>query len=130
MPLPLPASGSQPLDDLAEVIGPAAARALAWAFRGQRLYVPKDPERNREIAAAIGPDPARRLCRVFGGTSVPMPFDTVLRWKVVTLANEGTLTRQQIARECGIREARVYAILDRARKGGDEEADSRQLPLL
>lgn len=114
-------TGSRVIDDLAEVIGEDAAMELAWHFRGQRLYVPKDPANEPEIGGAIGDEKARHFCDVFGGTSVPVPFSPVVRWKVLQLADEG-LTKREIARQCCIREARVYSILAERKR----EAEARR----
>ena len=97
---------------------------LAWEFRGQRLYVPQDPNREPRIAAAIGEELARKLCDSFWRTTVTVPMNVVLAWKVQQLADEG-ITKREIARLCCIREARVYAILAAAR-----ESDDRQPRLL
>lgn len=118
-------TGSRVLDDLAEVIGVEAAMALAWEFRGQRLYVPQDPNREPRIAAAIGEDAARRLCDSFWRTTVSIPMNVALDRRVAQLAAQG-VTKREIARQCCIREARVYAILARIAA----EGESRQLPLL
>ncbi len=126
-------TGSTVLDDLAEVIGEAAALALAWEFRGERVYFPKDPAREPRLAAAIGPPAAERLCRIFGGTHAPIPFKAVLDRKVAELAaqTDPKLTRREIARACCIAEPRVYAILKAQRESGRESGRaSDQLRLL
>ena len=113
------------LDDIAEVIGVEAAFALAWEFRGQRPYVPKDPGCELRIAAAIGTDRAERFCDVFGGTILPIPFTVVIEQRVRAMA-DGTRTKREIARLCCIREARVYAILARQQ---DSQHRDRQLKM-
>lgn len=115
-------TGSRILDDLAEVIGEEAAFALAWEFRGQRVYVPQDPAREPRIAAAIGEALAIKFCDVFWRTIVSFPLNVLLVRKVRLLAGQ-KVTKREIARQCCIREARVYAIL--AAHGED-----RQLRLL
>lgn len=130
-------TGSRVLDDLAEVIGTEAALALAWEFRGQRLYVPQDPDREPRIAAAIGADKARKLCDSFWRTTVAIPMNVALERRVHLLARAG-VTKREIARECCIREARVYSILARIAAGksaadrpaNERPVDDRQLPLI
>lgn len=119
---PRPGTGSQVLDDLAEVIGQDAVMALGWEFRGQRLYVPKDPAREPRIAEAIGDEATRQFCRIFGGTMVAFPMKVLIEARVRELAAAG-VTKTEIARRLSIREARVYAILAAAR-------DDRQMTLL
>lgn len=116
-------TGSRVLDDLAEVIGEVAAMELAWEFRGQRLYVPQDPDREPRLAEAIGAEAARHFCEAFWRTTIAMPMQAVLDHRVRKLAAQGDLTRSEIARRCCIRVARVYSILAKVR-------DDRQLSLL
>lgn len=114
-------TGSRVLDDIAEVIGEAAALELAWAFRGEMLYIPKDPATEPLIARAIGQDAAGRLCEVFFRTTCYMPFTTALARKVAALEQAGR-TRKQIARELHIAERRVYRILEGAQAGADGDS--------
>ena len=115
-------TGSRVLDDIAAVVGEEAALALAWAFRGEMLYIPKDPATEPGIADAIGAEAAVKLCEVFYRTTCYMPFTAILQRKVRELDDAG-LTRKAIARKLHIAERRVYRILE----SGDH--DSRQLPL-
>lgn len=119
-----PGTGSRVLDDLAEVIGREAAMELAWEFRGQRLYVPKDPGREPRIAGAIGSEAAKHLCEAFWRTTIAIPMNAALEHRVRELAAGRILTRTEIARRCCIRVERVYAIL------GKHRAENRQLLLL
>lgn len=122
----LPGTGSGVLDELAGVIGLQAAFALAWEFRGERVYIPKDPAREPRLAAALGAEQTARLCDVFGGTLVSVPSRAVTERKVAELAAAG-MKKREIARTCCIREARVYSILKAQR---DSAAATAQLPLL
>lgn len=127
-------TGSEILDDLAEVIGVEAAFALAWEFRGLRLYVPKDPKVEPGIAAAIGEDRAGQFCRVFGGTTVTFPMREVNRRKVHHLRYVKGLTHHKIAREMRISERQVYHLLKCPPLGmnaaSDSLTDDRQFSLL
>lgn len=115
----LQSTGSTVLDDVAEVIGRRAALDLALEFRGERLYVPKDPAREPLIAKTIGEELAAKFCAAFWRTHIAMPMGIALEHRVRELAAQGELTKREIARLLRIREARVYAILQRQR-------DSRQ----
>lgn len=116
-------TGSRILDDLAEVIGEQAALDLALAYRGEALYVPKDPATDPGLAAAIGAEAAAHLCEAFYRTTIYMPFTEALARKVRQL-DEAGVTRKAIGRQLHIPERRVYRILESSRD------DTRQLPLL
>ena len=115
-------TGSQILDDLAELVGEEAAWALAAEFMGERVYIPKDPAVEPRIAAAIGEDLARILCDALWRTILPFPTRVVVERRVQRLAEEG-LPKREIARRVKISQSRVFAILARLR-------DSDQLQLL
>lgn len=125
-------TGSRILDDLAEVIGEEAAFALAWEFRGQRLYVPKDPQVEPLIARAIGEALAAKFCDAFWRTTIYLPMREATRRKVHTLARSG-MTRREIARVAKIAERQVYRLLDSpAPPSGSmrRSGDDRQLEML
>lgn len=105
-------TGSIVLDDIAEVIGEEAAFALAWEFRGLRLYVPKNPAQDEAIAKAIGTAQAERLCHVFGGTTVAMPVREVTRRMVHHLRHDRKLSHFAIGRQLRITERQVYRLLE------------------
>lgn len=120
----MPSTGSRVLDDVAGVIGVEAAFRLGFEYRGERLYVPKEPARHPRIAEAIGSDLAAEFCATFGGTTITLPTNVVIERKVMELVALGAMTKREIARELRIREARVYEILRR------EEERKRQPVLL
>lgn len=113
-------TGSTVLDEIAAVIGPKAALDFAVEFRGERVYIPQNPAREPRIAEAIGEELARKLCDTMFRTIVRVPMRAVLEHKVKQLADEGKMTRREIARHLRIREGRVYEILERARKERDQ----------
>ena len=115
-------TGSRILDDIAEVIGEEAAYALAFEFKGERVYIPKDHTREPRIAATIGDEAATRLCDALYRTVMTFPYKAILTRMVIVMAADPGMTKREIARRLGIREARVYAILAR-------ERDARQLTL-
>ena len=120
----LVSTGSRVLDEIAGVIGTRAALVLGCAFRGERVYIPKDPAREPRIAEAIGEELARALCDVMGGTLVSIPVRVLLHHAVKQLDDSGEMTKREIARHLKIREAQVYEILKRWRE------DERQPRLL
>ncbi|WP_067734465.1 hypothetical protein [Novosphingobium naphthalenivorans] len=107
-------TGSQILDDLAEVIGEEAAFALGWEYIGLRLYIPRDPASEPGLASAVGEELARKVCDTFHGTLIPFPHKAVIERRVLQLADQGK-TRFDIARQLKMRERRVYEILQRER---------------
>lgn len=123
MPPEFPSTGSAVLDEIAAVIGPKAAIDFGFEFRGERVYIPKDPAREPRIAASIGEVLAQQLCDAMWRTHVSIPVRVVLHQKVMQLAEEGTMTKREIAHHLKIREAQVYEILKRWRE------DKRQMRL-
>lgn len=109
-------TGSQILDDLAEVIGEEAAFALGWAYLGLRLYIPRDPASEPGLAEAVGEELALKVCDTFHGTLIPFPSTVVIERRVRMMAAQPGMTRFEIARQLKIRERRVYAILERDRE--------------
>lgn len=110
------------------MVGEQAALDLVWAFRGVMLYVPKHPATKPQIAAAIGDEAAARLCEVFWGTEIYMPYTLALAHRVHEMAEKGH-TRQAIALALGVRERRVYRILERGVSDSSlrsQRADSAQ----
>jgi Homeodomain-like domain len=108
-------TGSAVLDEIAAVIGPKAAIDFGCEFRGERVYIPKDPAHEPRIAAAIGEPLARMLCDAMWRTHVSIPVRAVIHQKVKQLAEDG-VTKREIARLLKIREAQVYEILKRWRE--------------
>jgi len=126
-------TGSRVLDDLAEVIGEAAAFALASEFRGLRLYVPKDPALEPDIAKAIGADLAAKFCHVFGGTTICLPMREALRRQVHHMRYQLEMPHYRIARMLKIAERQVYRLLESPPLGmssaSDRAADDRQMTM-
>lgn len=122
-------TGSKVLDALAEDIGKEAAFALATEFRGEVVYIPKDPAVEPRLAAAIGEELAQHLCDQHWRTYINFPSKVVIERLVVQLAEqtEPRLTKREIAQRLKIRQARVFAILAKHREA---EASARQSQLL
>lgn len=109
-------TGSQVLDDIAEVIGEQAAFALAFEFRGQKFYVPQEQGGEPRIAKAIGEELARQFCSAFWRLTMYLPFREALRREVRRLAATG-ITRREIARHLHIAERQVYRLLEKKASG-------------
>lgn len=126
-----PGTGSRILDDIAEVIGEAAALTLALEFRGQKFYVPQDPAGEPRIAKAIGEDLARQFCSVFWRLTLYLPFREALRREVHRLAATD-MTRREIAGHLHIAERQVYRWLESPPVTGEGlrgRGDDRQIEL-
>lgn len=106
-------TGSRVLDDLADVIGEDAAMALAFRFRGLRLYIPKDPATEPRIAETIGDELAARLSDALWRTTVSIPSREIERRMVHKLCQQG-LTKHAIAEQLHITERQVYRLLESA----------------
>jgi DNA-binding transcriptional regulator LsrR (DeoR family) len=93
------------------VIGEEAARRLAEAFGGRRLYIPKAPGEQHPITVAIGAAAAKVLAAEFGGSApIDVPMLSTRRARIVELDGLGW-SRAKIAREVGVTERRVYSAL-------------------
>ena len=107
----LPAVRSE-LTILETVIGEDAARRLAEAFGGRRLYVPKSPAADHRITKAIGADAARALAAEFGGSApLDVPMLSARKARIVELDGLGW-SRARIAGDVGVTERWVYQVLE------------------
>lgn len=124
-------TGSAVLDYVAEVIGEAAAIALAWEFRGEKFYVPIDHTNEPRFAATIGEEQAARLCSAFWRLTFELPFREAARRRVIELNREG-FTRREIARALRISERQVYRLLESSpapQRVRGKQRDDRQLDM-
>ena len=62
------------LDHVAALIGADAARRLARAFPGRRMYVPRQVQIGHPLADAIGADLAAKLADRYGGCRIDIPL--------------------------------------------------------
>jgi AraC-like DNA-binding protein len=102
-------TGSQVLDDVAEVIGAQAALDLAFEFRLPALRA----QRPRSRAAHCSRDRGRsgaKLCDHYYRTIMYMPISEALRLKAHALCAQG-ITKREIAEALHITERRVYRLL-------------------
>jgi DNA-binding transcriptional regulator LsrR (DeoR family) len=99
--------------NLVRLLGEDGARALAQAFGGRRLYVPRQPGAHHPITVAVGQQAAERLAAAFHGVGIDVPVMPATRTEIRRLDAEG-LTRADIARKLGITERWVYKTLAEA----------------
>lgn len=109
-------------DEVAAVVGSAAAVQLCKAFGGTTLYVPKALRDDHPIIAAIGREAAESLSRNFTGENLALPKMARRRAQVIALAQRGDLTQAQIALATDYSERHVNSILSESR-------DTRQLDM-
>lgn len=108
--------------EIAELIGEAAAQKLCAQLGGIQLYVPKQIGHNHPIAAAIGMGNAAKMAERFGGEALPLPKAHNRRARVLELRAQGDMTIQQIALATDYSERHVYDILN-------SPVDDRQMSL-
>jgi DNA-binding NarL/FixJ family response regulator len=100
-------------DNLKRLIGDDGARALADAFGGRRLYVPKSPGAHHPLTHVIGPESAAALASAFHGMTLDVPMLPATQTEIVRLDGLGW-TRRAIARELKVTERWVYKTLAKA----------------
>lgn len=102
--------------DLADAIGPEAARLLLAHFAGRRIYVPKSAGDSHPIAAVLGPEIAAQLYRRFGGEELYFPMTYGRRQRILDLSSMGRAP-SAIAAEEKVSIRHVYDVLAEAREG-------------
>ncbi len=107
------------------LLGEEGARALASAFGGRRLYVPKAPGPHHPITVVLGKDGAERLAAAFHGVGIDIPMLPAAQAEIRRLAAAGW-KRAAIARELKVTERWVYKTLSEAPSSPPRQAS---LPL-
>lgn len=105
------------IDAIAEVIGSDAALRLSLRFRGLRIFILKSYTDQHPVVEAIGREAADKLADCFSGTFVVVPSQPGLKAEVFRLADQGHLTRHEIAAQLYISERQVYRWLDERQNG-------------
>jgi hypothetical protein len=101
------------LNEVAEHVGKDAAAALAKAFGGTRIFVPKAPVDGHKIARTIGLEAMGTLCRVYGPANLEIPICAVAnRWDAI-LSTPGSAAK--VARKVGCHIRTVYRVRAAAR---------------
>ena len=106
--------GDAAMAEIAAAIGDDAATALARAFGGTSLYVPRAVGDHHPICVALGRAAADRLAAWTGGTSLAIPKQAERRARVQELRQTGRLTITQIAVQTSFSERHVYRLLSEA----------------
>ncbi|MEP7221531.1 MAG: hypothetical protein ABI673_02560 [Novosphingobium sp.] len=101
--------------ELVNVIGEAAAVALAEAFAGTRLYVPTRMTDDHEIVLAVGRDAAERLRVHYSPTTIRIPLMRELR--VLHYRKKG-ISHGKIATRLGMTEGGVDRLTSSLRAEG------------
>lgn len=114
--------GEAAMAEIASAIGDDAAAALARAFGGTELYVPRTIGDHHVACVAIGRAAADRLAAWAGGTALAIPKEAERRARVMKLRDQGELTVAQIAVQTSLSERHVYRLLGESR-------DQAPLPL-
>jgi len=106
-------------EELGELIGKSATIALAEAFGGTRLYVPRRVAAEHVIARTIGLKPAEALCRTFGQLTIRVPLARELRAR--RLREQG-MSNAKIAVSLGLTEGGVRGLFKRLERQPDGPA--------
>lgn len=112
--------------EISEVIGLDATFALAAAWPGIRLFVPKEIAADNPIAVAIGVKSARELAAVYGGDSIVLPicqrYHRAVMWARINEERRAGASAAELARKYGVHQFSVYRQAAR-----DEEAKQGSL---
>jgi hypothetical protein len=98
-------------ENFKRILGDAGARALAEAFGGLRLYVPRQPGAHHPITVALGHEGAAQLAAAFGSDQIDIPMLPNKQAEIRRLAGEG-LTRREIAVKVRCTQRWVYKTLE------------------
>lgn len=112
----------QTFDEISEAIGRDAALRLSLCYRGRRIFVLKHYADADPMVAAIGRAAADLLSETYQGDSFVVPSTQGLKAEVFRLADNGVLTRNEIAAQLYLSERQVYRWLE-ARTVGGRQAD-------
>ena len=99
-------------EELAELLGPQALRALSKARGGRRAYIPKRPRDLHWLTLAVGREAADRLAWRYGACRIEVPRlsryreerDERIRrlraqgWTLVDIAEDCELSERQVRR--------------------------------
>lgn len=111
---------------VAKAAGLPAAKALAQAYGGRRLFVPKQAKKKHAIAAAVGHDGMSALVDAFGGERIDVPLWTFSgiktfiagqRRAIIARTQDGE-SQSKIARDLGCTERAVRKVRAHARRLG------------
>src|SRR3546814_2642563 len=90
-------NGSAVFEEVAAVIGAAAAHKLCEVVGGVRIYIPPVIGHAHPVFAAIGAAAAAKLAEYYHGTMLELPKAHLRRRRVLELVERGGMTISQIA---------------------------------
>ena len=94
----MPAAASEIEAEVAAVIGADAAAALAAAFCGRPVYVPRHPGADHPVAKIIGHEKAILLGNYFWATKLEFPVGIAKRRAILDMKARGIGNREIAAR--------------------------------
>ncbi len=98
-------------DEIAEVIGEAAARDLCNHLGGTTVYVPAQIGPHHPVCVAIGSKAAKSFADHFKGAHLQLPKAYLRRQRVLELRATTDMTIREIALATDYTERHVYDIL-------------------
>ncbi len=113
-------SGEPSLAAVDELIGPDGALALAEAFGGRRIYLPKAPGQHHPLSVVVGAKAALIIGQVMGGLYLAVPLSPSRRAQILALkaAGKGPIEIRRIMK-CS--RSLVFKVLQEAREAPEPE---------
>lgn len=100
----------QTLQEIARLIGAAAAQKLAEDRGGVETYIPKYPGPNHELAKIIGLPALTILAKAYGGLTVEVPRGTFMNLKkAAIMQSQGSRREVALKLGCSARYVRKVA---------------------
>jgi hypothetical protein len=96
------------------ILGDQDGEALATAFGGKRLYVPRTAGPHHPLTVELGPVAAEKLTRGLGGEHLDVPISAGRRAEILALKARG-LKNAEIVRRVKCSRRLVYLVLEKAR---------------
>ncbi|HUZ72473.1 MAG TPA: hypothetical protein VNE82_07760, partial [Candidatus Binataceae bacterium] len=101
------------LAEIARFTSVDAAIAIARAFGGSNISLPRAPKPGHRLALLVGPEAAVIICKRFGGERWDIPSARpFLHWHDAHRLRDEGLSVSAIARRLGIGERRVRKLLE------------------
>lgn len=108
----------QGLAQIARIIGPRRAIALADALGGVVTYIPKAPGADHRLSQLVGHEAALALAEVYGGLEVVIPRGVYRNLKKAAIMDTAG-SRRQVALALGVTERYVRKVANAAKDTGD-----------
>lgn len=108
----------QGLADIARVVGPRNAVALAEAVGGVETYIPKYPGADHPLTLILGAEAAKALAEVYGGLELVIPRGVFRNLKKAAIM-DATGSRRQVALALGVTERYVRKVANATKPADD-----------